>query len=110
VKDGKSIGMSMAAYPLNCYWVRAHKGSGSRVSGWSLMRQMLGSANRQDVESPHLYFFTQAYHHIRTLPIMQRDEKKPEDINSDLEDHAMDSLRYLISRKAMTMSLGKVGL
>lgn len=110
VKDGKSIGMSMAAYPLNCYWVRAHKGSGSRVSGWSLMRQMLGSAIRQDVESPHLYFFNQAYHHIRTLPIMQRDEKKPEDINSDLEDHAMDSLRYLISRKAMGISLGKVGL
>lgn len=109
VKDGTSIGMSMAKYPLSLFWLRAHKGSGSRVSGWSLIRQMLGSANRRDVESAHLYFFPEAYHHIRTLPIQQRDEKKPEDINSDLEDHAMDSLRYLISRKMMTLTLGKVG-
>jgi hypothetical protein len=87
VKDGTSIGMTMAKYPLNCFWLRAHKGSGSRVAGWSLMRGMLGAAIRRDTESPHLYFFAQAYHHIRTLPLMQRDIKKPEDIDSSLEDH-----------------------
>jgi hypothetical protein len=41
---------------------------------------------------------------------MQRDEKKPEDIDSDLEDHAMDSLRYGLSRKMMTISFGVVGV
>lgn len=110
VKDGTSIGMSMAKYPNNCHWLRAHKGAGSRIAGWSLIRQMLGSAMRRDLENPHLYFFTQATHHIRTLPAMQRDEKKPEDIDTDLEDHAMDSLRYLVSRKLMQMTRGKVGV
>ena len=110
VKDGSSTAMLMAKYPNSIYWTRAHKGSGSRVTGWATMRQMLGAAIRKDGENPHLYFFPQATHHIRTLPLMQRDEKKPEDIDSDLEDHAMDSLRYLISRKMMQFSRGKVGV
>jgi hypothetical protein len=109
VKDGTSIGMAMAKYPLNCFWIRAHKGSGSRVSGWAMIRQMLGAANRRELEIPHLYFFSQAHHHIRTLPLMQRDPKKPEDIDSDLEDHAMDALRYLLARKMMQLTHGVVG-
>ncbi len=64
---------------------------------------MLGAAKRGDLETPHLYFFEQAYHHIRTLPIMQRDKVKPEDIDSSLEDHNCDSARYLLSRKLYTL-------
>jgi len=108
VKDGQSIGMTLATF--GCHWLRAHKGSGSRVAGWSLIRQMLGAALRGELEAPHLYFLQQAQHHIRTLPLMQRDPKKPEDIDSDLEDHAMDALRYGISRKMMSLSMGKVGM
>jgi hypothetical protein len=110
VKDGTSTAMIMSKYPLSVHWTRAHKGPGSRVTGWATIRQMLGAALRKDNENPHLYFFQQASHHIRTIPLMQRDEKKPEDIDSDLEDHAMDSLRYLISRKLMQFSRGKVGV
>jgi len=75
-----------------------------------MIRQMLGAAKRGDLESPHLYFFDLAQHHIRTLPVMQRDKKKPEDIDTDLEDHAMDSLRYLLTRKMMKFKRRKVGI
>ena len=64
---------------------------------------MLSAAKNKDPEHPHLYFFPAAQHHIRTLPQQQRDVKKPEDIDTDGEDHAMDSLRYLLSRKMMRL-------
>jgi len=108
VRDGTSIAASLALH--RCRWTKAYKGSGSRISGWAMIRQMLGAAKRGDLESPHLYFFDLAQHHIRTLPIMQRDKKKPEDIDTDLEDHAMDSLRYLLTRKMMKFKRRKVGM
>ena len=106
VRDGTSIGNTMAVH--GCNWTKAYKGSGSRIAGWAIIRQMLGAAKRGDLEVPHLYFFAPAAHHIRTLPIMQRDKNKPEDIDTDLEDHAMDSLRYLLARKLTTMKRRKV--
>ena len=108
VKDGKSVGTNLEKY--GCYWTRAYKGSGSRISGWNIIRTMLSASKRKLQEHPHLYFFRAAAHHLRTLPMMQRDKKKPEDIDSDLEDHAMDSMRYGITRKQMNMSLGKVDM
>jgi len=108
VRDGTSIGNNLASH--GCHWTRAYKGPGSRISGWSLIREMLGSAKRGDLESPHLYFVKDARHHIRTLPIMQRDDKKPEDIDTDLEDHPADSLRYLLARKMTKIKHKKVGV
>lgn len=107
VRDGTSIAASLALH--RCRWTKAYKGSGSRISGWAMIRQMLGAAKRQDLESPHLYFFDKAVHHIRTLPVMQRDKLKPEDIDTTMEDHAMDSLRYHLTRKLMSMKRKKVG-
>jgi hypothetical protein len=31
---------------------------------------------------------------IRTIPALQHDEAKPEDLNTDMEDHAADDWRY----------------
>ena len=108
VRDGTSIAANLSTH--GCRWTKAYKGSGSRIAGWAMIRQMLGAAKRGDVETPHLYFLDQAQHHIRTLPVMQRDKKKPEDIDTELEDHAMDSLRYLLTRKMMKLKRRKVGI
>lgn len=106
VRDGTTMASTMGKF--GCRWIRAYKGSGSRVTGWALIRQMLGAAKRRDPESPHLYFFPAAQHHIRTLPLQQRNEKKPEDIDTDGEDHAMDDLRYLLTRKFSKLKRRKV--
>ena len=108
VTDGVSIASNLATH--GCKWTKAYKGAGSRIAGWAIMRQMLGATKRQDPEKPHLYFFDQAAHHIRTLPLMQRDKKKPEDIDTKLEDHAMDSLRYFLARKMVRLKQRKVGI
>jgi len=107
VRDGTSIANNLATH--GCRWTKAYKGSGSRIAGWALIRQMLGAAKRGDLESPHLYLFEAAQHHIRTLPMMQRDLKNPEDLSTESEDHCMDGMRYLLTRKLMGMQRRKVG-
>lgn len=101
VTDGTSIGKAMQSFGL--HWRRSYKGPGSRVAGWSLMRSMLGAAKRKSLEAPHLYFTEKARHHIRTLPLMQHDRVKPEDIDSSGEDHCCDSASYLLTRKLYSM-------
>jgi len=63
-----------------------------RINGWSVVREYLKAP-------PRLRIFTTCSNLIRTIPEQIHDEKKPEDLNTDLEDHAVDALRYfLISR------------
>jgi hypothetical protein len=67
----------------------------SRAAGWQQVRsRCLGQDDR-----PRLYVFDTCQHLIRTLPALQHDPKKPEDLDTTGEDHAADALRYgLMSR------------
>ena len=44
---------------------------------------------------PLIYFFRNCKHAIRTLPLLMYDEHKPEDLDTDGEDHIADAIRYL---------------
>ena len=46
------------------------------------------------MEEPGLFFFDTCRHLIRTLPTLPRDSKKPEDVDTQSEDHAFDAVRY----------------
>lgn len=72
------------------------KADNSRIDGWLTVRNCLQpftdpntgmvKATLQITEScPNL---------IRTLPMQQHDKRNPEDLDSKLEDHAPDGLRY----------------
>jgi hypothetical protein len=106
VKDGQSVANALGRFGV--YWTRAYKGSGSRIAGLAQMRQMLGAAKRQELDNPGLYFFDTVYHHIRTLTTLQRDKKKPEDVNTEQEDHLYDSLRYGLLKKKTSVTRRKV--
>jgi hypothetical protein len=41
-----------------------------------------------------LYFFDNCKAIIRCMPLMMFDEHNPEDLDSSLEDHCLDELRY----------------
>lgn len=41
-----------------------------------------------------LFFFSNCFHSIRTIPALQHDEDKPEDLDTTAEDHAADETRY----------------
>jgi hypothetical protein len=62
----------------------------SRIPGWVQVRSRLIGED----ERPLIYFFATCLDSIRTLPIVQHDEHKPEDVDTDGEDHAPDDIRY----------------
>ena len=49
-----------------------------------------------------LYTFDTCADFIRTLPALQHDTTRPEDIDSDAEDHAADEARYGVMSRPWT--------
>lgn len=73
-------------------------GSGA-LGGWDQLRARL----KGEDDRPMLYIFSTCTDTIRTLPTMQHDYSRPEDIDTDAEDHAVDALRYAcMSRPYLT--------
>jgi hypothetical protein len=60
------------------------------AAGWDLVRQRLIGED----SIPMLYVFNTARDLIRTLPALQHDSARPEDLDSTAEDHCADVLRY----------------
>lgn len=113
---------------------KASKEPGSRKRGWQLIRErlknalphyrnpdgtvysikqktkiILGSAVRLPREEKALFFFGdgRCTHLLRTMIGAPRDEKDPDDIDTDYEDHALDELRYYIATKKVEIKQGK---
>lgn len=60
------------------------------MGGWDVMRQRLtGEAGR-----PMLYVFSTCKDFIRTVPMIQHDTSRAEDLDTDAEDHVADEARY----------------
>jgi intein/homing endonuclease len=70
---------------------------------------MLFAAKEKDLEKPALYFFDKALNHIRTLPMMQRDKKKPEDVDSSGEDHCFVSSTEVMTDKGVKTLKSLIG-
>lgn len=66
-------------------------GVNDRVPGWMQIHYRL---HFDEEGRCKLYFFKNCEAIIRTMPLMMYDEHVPEDLDSDLEDHACDELRY----------------
>lgn len=66
-------------------------GDNTRIPGWMQCHYRLAF----DEEGyPMVYFFSSCKHAIRTLPLLQYSETKPEDLDTQQEDHFADSFRY----------------
>lgn len=75
-------------------WEKADKGPGSRKNGWERMRKMLKAALQHPMEYPGLLVFDTCRQFIRTVPVLPRDERNTDDIDTDAEDHIADETRY----------------
>jgi hypothetical protein len=58
-----------------------------------------------DGEQPWLYFFSTCTDSIRTIPVLQHDETKPEDLDTESEDHAADETRYAVMSRPITKDI-----
>lgn len=91
-KDGgPSIADRMAKRKV--YWQKADNARVAReghIGGWDQMRKRLNGEEGK----PMLYFFDTCVDSIRTIPALQHDELRPEDVDTNGEDHAADETRY----------------
>lgn len=73
------------------------------IGGWDQLRnRLLGND-----ESPMIYFFHTCTDLIRTLPALQHDADKPEDVDTESEDHAPDECRYACMSRPYVRDLPK---
>ena len=77
-------------------WTKSDKAPGSRKNGLDLMRTRLKESAKDHPEDPALYFMNHCTAAISTLPVLPRDEKKPDDVDTTSEDHAYDEIRYRV--------------
>lgn len=94
VQDGHCIGDNFKKAGVT--WTAANKNPGSRKNGWELMRDRFKAAKKHPAEDPALYVFDTCVDFIRTVPMLPRDAKKPDDIDTNAEDHIADETRYRI--------------
>jgi len=85
---GPSIAERMAR--ATDYKAVFRRGDNKRLPGWDMVRERL----RGGPEGPMLYVFTNCTELIRTIPSLQHDPTKAEDVDTDGEDHGPDALRY----------------
>ena len=88
---GPSIAERMAARKV--YFRRADNArvaSRGAMGGWDQMRSRM----RGDGESPMLYVFSTCKDFIRTVPTLQHDQSRAEDLDTEAEDHIADEVRY----------------
>jgi len=86
--EEETIGQNFARHG-----VQFLKSDKRRVDGWNLMRQYL---DWDEDNPPKLIYFNKCADSIRTLPALIQDERDPEDLDTDGEDHAADTDRYFL--------------
>lgn len=66
-----------------------------RKQGWQIMRELLKAARVYPMEAPGLFVFeTCTDGFIRTVPVLSRDPRDSDDVDTKSEDHAGDEARY----------------
>lgn len=108
-EDGPSIAEKMAEQG-----VVFRRGDNKRVPGWDVMRSLMRgemsdweTMQNDDGEQviinavyePRLYITENCKAWIRTVPVLEREEKDPEDVDTDGEDHIADETRYVCASR-----------
>ena len=74
-------------------------GQRGSISGWNHVRHRLRGT---DDGYPLIHFFNTCRDSIRTVPALQHDPDRPEDLLTNMEDHAADEIRYACASRPMT--------
>ncbi len=70
-----------------------NKGDHKRIPGWMQVHYRFAF---DENGFPMMYIFKNCKAFIRTMPLLQYDEHKPEDLDTDGEDHVADEVRYFL--------------
>ncbi len=75
------------------YGVFFTPGDNARISGWMQVHFRLSF---DENGFPMMYVFSNCKAFIRTIPLLEYDSIKPEDLDTDGEDHVADEVRYFL--------------
>ncbi|HEY5106596.1 MAG TPA: hypothetical protein VII73_07470 [Caulobacteraceae bacterium] len=73
-------------------------GKAGALSGWDQMRARIVGQG----DGPMLYVFETCRDFIRTVPVLQHDPARPEDLDTKGEDHVADETRYACLSRPLT--------
>jgi len=80
---------------------RESKDKRGPMNGWDQMRSRIIGLDG----TPMVYCFTTCTASIRTIPVLQHDQARPEDLDTESEDHAADDWRYACSSRPWTRTI-----
>ena len=86
------------------YGVYFSPGDHKRIPGWLQCHYRLSFSEDGD---PMFQVFKTCKHFIRTIPLLQFDDKKIEDIDTGMEDHAADAWRYCMMARVISPRAAK---
>lgn len=120
IEDGHSIAASFAETVVingkeydGITWVPADKSKGSREQGWQMIRERMENSKtvtRDGRKAPRVrpgIFVTTSCGDgfIRTVPVLPRDDARPDDVDTRTEDHVGDETRYRVRRDTRSGSV-----
>jgi len=95
VENGNCIASDMERMGIR--WTRANKSPGSRINGWEILRVRL--KNSISREGPGFYVFDTCRQFIRTVPVLPRDKRQADDVDSAAEDHCLHGDTLIVTSK-----------
>jgi len=104
-KDDEKNSIALKMEAQGVFWGVADKSPGSRLNGAAVLCEMLEAGlEALETESgmperPALYFFENVRGIISRFPILERDSKNPDDVDTTQEDHDYDAVRYRCASK-----------
>ena len=86
------------------YQVYFNKADNKRIPGWLQVHYRLMF---DDYGRAEMYVFSNCKAFIRTIPLLQFDEHRPEDLATDGEDHVADEVRYFLQSRPVKPKVPK---
>lgn len=77
-------------------WERSDKSAGSRKTGLEAVRRRMKACLEHPMEDAGIFVFDTCRHFLRTVPIIPRDIRDPDDVDTKSEDHIFDAVRYRV--------------
>jgi hypothetical protein len=91
----RQSGDSIADQFNKVYKIPFRPADNERIPGWQRVISMMSESAKDVPEYPGLWVFDTCREWIRTVPILMRDEREVEDIDTNSEDHIADETRYV---------------
>lgn len=94
-EESRGVSVADTAAKHGVYFSR---GDNHRINGWAQVHNRLAFDNNGHAS---LYVFTNCEAFRRTIPELIHSETKPEDLNTEQEDHVADEVRYMCMMNPM---------